>query len=87
MRAVFAETFYWVALTNPNDSRYQDAVALDGVLAGATILTIDEILTEFLTFFPQTGGSATGPRRRSAVFSPIRKFGLSHRAGNRFLRV
>jgi hypothetical protein len=29
VKAVFADTFYWVALTNPGDSRYQDAIALD----------------------------------------------------------
>ena len=51
MRAVFADTFYWVALTNPDDSRYQDALALDRILAGAAIATTDEILTEFMTFF------------------------------------
>ncbi len=51
MRAIFADTFYWVALTNPDDSRYQDALALDSVLAGAVIFTTDEILTEFMTFF------------------------------------
>ena len=51
MRAVFADTFYWVALTNLDDSRYQDAVALDSVLEGAVIVTTDEILTEFMTFF------------------------------------
>lgn len=51
MKAVFAGTFYWVALTNPNDSRYQDALTLDDVLTGAVIVTTDEILTEFMTFF------------------------------------
>ena len=51
MRAVFADTFYWVALTNPDDSRYQDALALDNILSGAAIATTDEILTEFMTFF------------------------------------
>lgn len=35
MTAVFADTFYWVALTNPADSRYCD----------------NEVLGEFLTFF------------------------------------
>lgn len=39
MREVFADTFYWVALTNPNDSRYQDALAFDEVLSEATIMT------------------------------------------------
>ncbi len=51
VRAVFANTFYWVALTNPDDFRYQDALALDNFLAGAVIVTTDEVLTEFMTFF------------------------------------
>jgi uncharacterized protein len=46
VKAVFADTFYWVALTNPDDSRYQDALALDDVLTGAVIVKTDEILTE-----------------------------------------
>jgi predicted nucleic acid-binding protein len=51
VRAVFADTFFWVALTNPNDSRHQEAIGLEAVLAGATIVTTDEILTEFMTFY------------------------------------
>jgi uncharacterized protein len=51
VKTVFADTFYWVALTNPADSCYQDAAALDDELAGATIFTTDEVLSEFLTFF------------------------------------
>ena len=51
MRAVLADTFYWVALTNPADSHYQDAGALDDLLIGASIYTTDEVLAEFLTFF------------------------------------
>ena len=51
MKAVFADTFYWVALTNPDDSRYHDAGAMDHTLADARILTTDEVLAEFLTFF------------------------------------
>ena len=51
MKAVFADTFYWVALTNPADSRYRDVDAFDDLLARATIFTIEEVLTEFLTFF------------------------------------
>lgn len=54
MRAVFADTFYWVALANPTDYRRQDAIALDKFLAGALIYTTDEILTEFMTFFSGT---------------------------------
>ena len=51
MKAVFADTFYWVALTNPADSRRRDVDAFDDLLARATIFTIEEVLTEFLTFF------------------------------------
>ena len=63
MKAVFADTFYWVALTNPGDSRYQDAIALDPVLADAVVFTTDEILTEFMTFF----SANPGQRRRAAA--------------------
>jgi uncharacterized protein len=51
VKAVFADTFYWVELTNPADSRYHDALALDDTLAAITIVTTDEVLGEFLTFF------------------------------------
>ncbi len=51
MRAVFADTFYWIALTNPDDSRFQDAAALDDTVAGVTIYTTEEVLAELLTFF------------------------------------
>jgi predicted nucleic acid-binding protein len=51
VKAVFANTFYWVALANPGDSRYQDAGALDDALANSRIFTTDEVLAEFLTFF------------------------------------
>ena len=44
MKAVFADTFYWVALTNLADARYQDASAVDDILAGATVFTTDEVL-------------------------------------------
>ena len=53
MKAVFADTFYWVALTNPADSRYHDAVAVDGALADVATVTTDEVLSEFLRFFAE----------------------------------
>ena len=51
MKAVFADTFFWVALTNPADPHYRDAVARAEALAGVEITTTDEVLSEFLTFF------------------------------------
>lgn len=60
--AVFADAFYWIALTNPADTRYQDAHTLDQSLSGTTIITTDEVLVEFLTFF----GSDAWLRLRAA---------------------
>ena len=51
MKAIFADTFYWVALSNPDDSRYRDALALDKALASVLLVTTDEVLSELLTFF------------------------------------
>ena len=67
MKAIFADTFYWVALTNPGDTRYRDAIAFDKSLADGTILTTDEVLSEFMTFFSadrsQHGRAALTVRR------------------------
>jgi uncharacterized protein len=51
VRAVFADTFYWVALTNPADPYYRDVVARHDEIADASIFTTDAVLSEFLTFF------------------------------------
>lgn len=62
MKAVFADTFYWIALSDPSDSRYRDALAIENTLAGAKIVTTEEVLSEFLTFFganPQSRARAS----------------------------
>jgi uncharacterized protein len=51
VKAVFADTFYWIALSNPAERQHQDALALDNKMAGVSIFTTDEVLSEFLTFF------------------------------------
>ncbi len=61
MTAVFADTFYWVALTDPDDALYERAVRIEALLAGSSIITTDEVLSEFLTFF----GSSLRLRRRA----------------------
>jgi hypothetical protein len=48
---VFADTFYWVALANPDDSSYAAATAVDAGLVGVLIYTTDEVLVEFMTFY------------------------------------
>ena len=46
MREVFADTFYWIALTLPGDSAYARAQQVTD-----DIVTTEEVLTEYLTFF------------------------------------
>ncbi|MGO9471048.1 MAG: type II toxin-antitoxin system VapC family toxin [Isosphaeraceae bacterium] len=55
MRAVFADTNYWVALTDPKDQWHRSAVAAARSLASRPIVTTDEVLTEFLAFFAARG--------------------------------
>jgi len=49
--AVFADTFYWIALADSADNAHQRALALTAERAGAAIVTTDEVLAEYLTFF------------------------------------
>ena len=46
MKPVFADTFYWIALTSPTEAAYERANQVTD-----DIVTIDEVLTEYLTFF------------------------------------
>ena len=51
MTALFADTFYWIALADSADSAHQRALALTSERAASRIVTTDEVLTEYLTFF------------------------------------
>ena len=51
MRAVFADTFYWIALTNPVDAHSQDVPRFDDLLSEGQVYTTEEVLAEVLTFF------------------------------------
>jgi uncharacterized protein len=46
VKAVFGDTFYWIALTLPEDATHDLAK-----LVTADIVTTEEVLTEYLTFF------------------------------------
>ena len=65
-KAVFADTFYRVALTNPADSRFRAVNTFDQSLSGTGIVRTDEVLTEFLTFF----ASDAWLRARAALIDP-----------------
>jgi predicted nucleic acid-binding protein len=51
MTALFADTFYWVALADFADGAHQRALAITAERAASRIVTTDEVLTEYLTFF------------------------------------
>jgi len=46
----FADTFYWIALTNPKDSAHKKVLQFTAKLAARSVITTDEVLTEFLAF-------------------------------------
>jgi hypothetical protein len=49
--AFFADTLYWIALTNPGDRHAQEVVRFDDLLSGGGVYTTEEVLAEVLTFF------------------------------------
>jgi predicted nucleic acid-binding protein len=51
VNAVFADTFYWVALADAADSAHRRALTITAERATSRIITTDEVLTEFLNFF------------------------------------
>ncbi len=55
MRQVFADTFYWVALVNPGDNWYNRVLAVSNSLGTVQIVTTEEVLTEALTFYAESG--------------------------------
>jgi uncharacterized protein len=68
MNPLFADTFYWIALADLADASHQRAVALTAERRGSLIVTTDEVLAEYLTFF----AAAPEPIRRKAVINAQR---------------
>jgi len=63
MTALFADTFYWIALVDLTDSAHQGALTISSERADSPIVTTDEVLAEYLTFFAM----APEQMRRKAV--------------------
>ncbi len=51
MNAVFADTFYWIAVTNLNDLAHERAAAFALSTEPRAICTTEEVLTEYLNYF------------------------------------
>jgi predicted nucleic acid-binding protein len=57
LKQVFADTAYWIALTNPFDQHHDAAVDASASLEHARFLTTDAVLTEFLNALAEKGPS------------------------------
>ena len=56
MRQVYADTNYWVALSNPGDGLNTVAIKASEDLGNGRIVTSDAVLAEFLNFASRTSG-------------------------------
>jgi len=65
MTPLFGDTFYWIALVDLTDSSHSRAKALSAERSGSLIVSTDEVLAEYLTFF----ATAPEPMRRKAVIN------------------
>ena len=64
MQPVFVDTFYWVALLDPDDPDHDRVTAFDLAPERPSLVTTEEVLTEFLTYFCDRG---TLFRRKAAA--------------------
>ena len=60
MSLVFADTFYWIAVTNLRNPAYEKANVLARSITQGGICATEEVLTEYLNYF-----AAWGPGLRS----------------------
>jgi predicted nucleic acid-binding protein len=69
MRRIFADALYWVALAHRKDQWHARAVQVSQQIGPATLVTTDEVLTEFLNHF-----SAYGDPIRTQAARTVRGF-------------
>jgi uncharacterized protein len=55
MKLVFADTGYWIALLDPQDTLHQKVVNLSASLSQVQIYTSEMVLTEVLNYFSKRG--------------------------------
>ena len=55
MRRIFADAVFWVALAHRKDQWHARAVQVSQQLGAVTLITTDEVLTEFLNHFSGYG--------------------------------
>lgn len=65
MRKIFTDTFYWVALINPEDNWHKQVLKTSYSLSGTLLVTTEEVLTEVLAFYSK---SSYNLKRKTANF-------------------
>ena len=65
MNRIFADAFYWIALSNPRDHAHTSVLDFSRQLGSSLIVTTDEVLTEFLAF------CASDPPLRAAAADAV----------------
>lgn len=55
MRKVFVDTFYWVALINPQDDWHNKVISISQSLGNSLLITTEEVLIEVLAFYSKSG--------------------------------
>jgi uncharacterized protein len=68
MRAVFADTGYWIAVINPRDQLHKRAMAVSQDLGRCIIVTSEMVLVEVLNTF-----SSWGPHLRDTAVRTIQE--------------
>jgi uncharacterized protein len=63
----FADTFFWVALNYPSDNWHAHVIAWATAHTAAQLVTTEEVLAEFLTWFSASGGTG-----RSSAAATVR---------------
>jgi uncharacterized protein len=51
----FADTFYWIALTNPKDGAHRAVMEFNAKLGPGAVVTTDEVLVELLAYCAASG--------------------------------
>jgi hypothetical protein len=68
MRRVFADAMDWIAVANPRDQWHAKVKAAARLLGQATLVTTEEVLDEFLTYY-----SGHGPVLRRVAARTVAK--------------
>jgi predicted nucleic acid-binding protein len=67
VRTIFADTFYWTALTSPDDTFYLKALEFSRLLPPDRIITSDDVLVEYLAFLAKAAPSVRPQAGRLAA--------------------